>query len=115
MKLVEVNKKAFIIRNDFEKNKINYTLLKKEYMKYNKIKGIHRFIKKSKILFPKLNCGLASVYLKHFLGGEVIKGKYKKQDHTFLFLGNKIVVDITADQYGGPKIYIGPIKEPWSV
>ena len=65
MKLVEVNKKAFIIRNDFEKNKINYTLLKKEYMKYRKIKNIDSFIKRSKVLFPKLNCGLASVYLKN--------------------------------------------------
>jgi hypothetical protein len=26
----------------------------------------------------------------------------------------EIVVDITADQFGGPAVYVGPLAEPWS-
>jgi hypothetical protein len=105
-----------IARKLFETGLINDNLLIDLYNHYNKDVGnTNLFIKRAKDLFPKLNCGLASVYLQKLLGeGEVIGGKYKDQDHTFLLL-KRMVIDITADQYGGPRVYIGPLKRPWAL
>ena len=104
------------IRSNFEKQEVDYLLLRKLYTKYNKIPSIDSFMEKAKSLFPKLNCGLASLYIQNKLGkGELIKGKYKNQNHTFLLLENNTIIDITSDQYGGPKVYIGPLKKPWGL
>jgi hypothetical protein len=85
------------------------------YIKFNPIEDVTEFMRRAQKLFPSLNCGLASVYLKHTLGfGEVVCGEYSGQRHTFLMIG-QLIVDITADQYGGPELYIGPLVEPWSV
>lgn len=57
----------------------------------------------------------ATVYLNHlFSAGEIVNGKFKGNNHTFLLLDQNIVVDITADQYGGPRVYVGEMKLPWS-
>lgn len=102
-------------RYAFEQKTINTALLKKLYKKYTTIPNIDIFLQQAQHLFPHLNCGLASVYLKNILPtSQIIQGSYKGNPHTFL-LFKKTIIDITADQYGGPKIYIGPLKQPWSL
>lgn len=116
MNLSEIRKSAFLARKSFESGSVDYSFLSKLYSKYNRVKNIGSFIEKSKNIFPHLNCGLTSVYLKSvFSGGKIINGKYKNHNHTFLLSGNKIIVDITADQYSGPKVYAGLLKKPWSL
>jgi len=66
-------------------------------------------------LFPKLNCGIASLYIQYKLKhGTIVQGFYNNIPHTFFLLGDNII-DITADQFGGPKIYTGKLKEPWRI
>ncbi|PIN88827.1 hypothetical protein COU60_05380 [Candidatus Pacearchaeota archaeon CG10_big_fil_rev_8_21_14_0_10_34_76] len=115
IELQELNSLVIQARHNFENNQIEFNLLKKLYIQYNSIKGIDRFLKDAQSLFPKLNCGVTSVYLRHLLKkGDVIKGYYKGHKHTFLKVDDKII-DITSDQYGGPKIYIGPLVPPWKI
>ncbi len=101
------------IRNDFEAGTIDQELLLELYRDYADVGDTVRFVKKAKDIFPNGNCGLASLYLKEKLGGEVVQGKYAKHNHTFLLI-NDTVIDITADQFGGPKVYVGPLQSPWS-
>ncbi len=83
-------------------------------MEYNPLEDIGSFIKRSRKLFPRLNCGLATLYLREILeDGTVVQGKYNGKNHTFLLIDGNTVVDITADQYGGPKVYVGPLRKPW--
>ena len=105
---------AIRVRKEFEKISMDVMKLTKIYDKYNKIENTENFVKQGLAQFPKLNCGLASSYLQDKIGGEIIKGKFGDNNHSFLKLG-KNIVDITADQYGGPKVYIGPLIKPWSV
>ena len=104
------------IRNQFEKGKVDQQLLKKLYTAYNLINKIELFVRKATGFFPNLNCGLATVYIRHVLGkGEVVNGYYEKNSHTFLLLDNNTIADITADQYLGPKVYFGPLRAPWKL
>ncbi len=108
--LKEIAKEA---RRSFEERKIKSSLLEELYSKYSPIQDITLFISRAIDSFPSSNCGVASVYLHHILGeGEVVQGKYAGNNHTFLMIGSK-VIDITADQYEGPTVYVGPIKTPW--
>jgi hypothetical protein len=85
------------------------------YKQYNNIPQIDLFVRQAKELFPELNCGLASIYLKDKLKkGIIVQGTYAGENHTFLLI-NQIVIDITADQYGGPEVYVGPLEEPWKL
>ncbi len=103
------------VRSLFEQRYINPCLLANLYMDYNPIPEINLFITKSQSLFPRLNCGIASLYLKYILGeGDVVQGTYAGQVHTYLRLRGKIIVDITADQFEGPRIYRGAEEHPWS-
>jgi hypothetical protein len=43
-----------------------------------------------------------------------VRGTYSGYSHTFLLLGGN-VVDITADQFDGPPVYVGPLTQPWEV
>ncbi|HIH42796.1 TPA: hypothetical protein HA246_04075 [Candidatus Woesearchaeota archaeon] len=119
LQLNEIKKIAYSARKKFETDKIPINKLKKLYLAYNKMPNIKKFLLQAKKLFPKLNCGLATVYLKYMLGsGKIVNGKYKNNNHTFLLLANKqnkLIIDITADQYEGPKVYVGRIKKPWSL
>ena len=116
MRIKEIEKSVSEIRKDFEEGKVNYNNLKILYQDYNKIDDINNFIDKSKSLFPNLNCGLASLYIINKLRqGRIIKGKHKNDNHTFVLLKKDIIIDITSDQYGGPKVYIGELKEPWRI
>ncbi len=102
------------IRKSFEKKEIPQEKLERLYSQYNPVKDIKTFIRRAAESFPRGNCGLASVYLQQFLPtAEVIKGKYGLESHTFLLLDKRLVVDITADQFDGPKVYVGPFCDPW--
>ena len=102
-------------RTVFEHKSVNKKILQTLYEKYTTVPDCKQFIERASDLFPKLNCGLASVYLQYLLKkGRIIQGKYGENNHTFLLVKNTII-DITADQYGGPKIYIGPLQVPWSL
>jgi hypothetical protein len=100
-------------RTDFDQKNVNIRDLSRLYQAFNPVPNIDMFVLEALKMFPELNCGLATVYLQSKLGGEIIKGKYQERYHTFLMLGDQIV-DITADQYGGPRIYVGPLQAPWS-
>lgn len=69
--------------------------------------------------FPFLACELATIYMQYLLqDGEVTSGSYVTPDgivlpHTFLMFDDLTGVDITADQFRGPKVYVGPIVAPW--
>jgi hypothetical protein len=109
--VLRVAKKA---REDFELGAIPEDLLITLYQAYHHLDDPGQFISEAKRIFPKLSCGVATVYLKHRLGkGKIIRGSYDRESHTFLMIEN-VVIDITADQYGGPKIYVGPLQKPWS-
>ena len=104
------------IRRQFESGKVPQLLLALEYFRYNPISDVTRFIYSAGEMFPKLNCGIASTYLRGELGaGQIVTGSYNGVKHTFLLLDGRVVVDITADQFGGPSVYIGALKKPWSL
>lgn len=103
------------IRQEFENRSISDSILADLYAKYSDIEDTGLFVRKAKEMFPRGNCGLASLYLKKILGmGKLIQGKYGSEPHTYLSIGEDII-DITADQYGGPKVYIGPLIAPWTL
>lgn len=105
---------VFRIRRRFESGKIPPLVLASAYSGYNPIDDVTRFVSLANELFPRLNCGVASSYLRDTLGGgEVVTGTYNGSTHTFLLFNGTTVVDITADQFGGPRVYIGPLTEPW--
>ncbi|MEK6826458.1 MAG: hypothetical protein AABX90_02415 [Nanoarchaeota archaeon] len=57
---------------------------------------------------------MATLYLRDVIeGGDIVRGSYKDKNHTFPLIDGNTVVDITADQYGGPKIYVGLLRKPW--
>ena len=112
--LDKIRMKALKARKKFKSGRIDKNKLALFYYRYNPISDTKTFVKRSRRLFPNLNCGLASLYLKDKLHvGEIIRGKYNGKNHTFLLIDDEVVVDITADQYGGPEVYVGPLKKPW--
>lgn len=71
--------------------------------------------------FPAYSCDGAAAVLRERAGyGEIITGSYTRYEcHAFLgigatALGMDTIVDITADQFGGPEIFVGQIVPPWS-
>lgn len=110
----EIKRKALEVRRRFESGTVDNNKLVQLYEEYNPIQDTEGFVRSSKRFFPNLNCGLASLYLRDSLHeGEVVRGKYNGNNHTFLLVDGTTVVDITADQYGGPEIYVGPLRKPW--
>jgi hypothetical protein len=106
---------AAAARSALESGSVSREVLSRLYTGYNPDVAIDSFLDKAAELFPSLNCGLASVYLQHVLDqGSVVRGRYGSQLHTFLVIDDT-VVDITADQYGGPRVYVGPLRAPWAV
>jgi hypothetical protein len=114
MRKTTIEKVAHRARNQFEGGTVAHDLLVSLYREYSRVGDTSGFVKKANDIFPTGNCGLASLYLKRELGGEVVQGKYEDNNHTFLLIDN-MVVDITADQFGGPKIYVGYLRSPWSL
>lgn len=104
------------VRERFEATNLDGEFLAKLYGAYADVGDVKRFVDQALKMFPRLSCGIASVYLQHELGeGTIIQGKYGSHDHTFLRLDDGTIVDITADQYGGPKTYVGELRPPWSL
>lgn len=113
MNVQEITSIAQKIRKEFEEGTVPLPLIEERYQKYNPVES-EEFFTKAQELFPSLNCGIASVYLQvHLPGSQIVKGKYKENNHTFLRV-NEMIIDITADQYGGPEVYVGPLVSPWS-
>ena len=109
----EIQAVAEKVRMEFEQKRIPKETLSMLYSEYNPDVDGNIFTTEAEKIFPRLNCGLTSIYLKKMLGGEVIRGKYDGHDHTFLLLNNQ-VIDTTADQYRGPRVYVGELKLPWT-
>ncbi len=121
LELSEIKDMAIDIRRQFEEHEIEDDLLIRLYHDYNpQVEDIKLFVESAKELFPNLNCGLATAYLKECLQmGRIVNGEYNGENHTFLLIENiseePILVDITSDQYGGPDIYVGPVVAPWTI
>lgn len=107
-------KVAHQTRHLFESGAVNHELLVGLYREYADVGDTLHFVAKAKDIFPNGNCGLTSLYLKKQLGGKVVQGKYKEHNHTFLLIDD-IVIDITADQFGGPGVYVGHLQLPWAL
>ena len=104
------------VRERFVARQVSRDVLQRLYHQYNPSVDAVIFVAEAERMFPHLNCGLATVYLRAILGqGRVRQGKYADNNHTFLLLNGDMVVDITADQYGGPKVYVGKLEFPWSI
>ncbi|MFB6145854.1 MAG: hypothetical protein ABEJ99_05125 [Candidatus Nanohaloarchaea archaeon] len=109
-----IEKTAADVREQFQSGDIDVEQLEQLYSGYSDVDDVKEFVSKGVEKFPELCCGLASIYLKDRLGkGEVINGSYSDKNHTFLRVDGNIL-DITADQFGGPKLYFGPPEKPWS-
>ena len=105
---------AMQVRRKMEEGLIDPKQAEKLYAGYADVPGVQLFVRRARKLFPNLNCGLASIILQHELQeGEVVNGKYGSKNHTFLLLHGDVVVDITADQYGGPSVYVDTLRKPW--
>lgn len=108
-------KRVKVVRSAFDEKSIDYLLLEKLYTRYADVGDTHQFVSKAMEQFPLLGCGVASVYLQHALSaGRIVKGTYMGYDHTFLTIDN-LIVDITADQYNGPPVYVDALREPWAI
>ncbi len=116
LSLVQIEQKAICARAEFDEQRAPISLIKFLYLEYypsNLDTDAHIDFMLER--FPIGNCAIASVYLRHLIGdGDVIDGRYNVEDHQFLYVG-KLVVDITADQFGGPKVHVGELREPWSL
>jgi hypothetical protein len=105
-------------RQAFESKSIARPLLRKLYLDHNpSVLDIDNYLDFTARIFPKGNCGLASIYLQHmFSSGTVVEGAYCQErsiePHQFLMIEG-LTVDITADQFGGPAVYVGPLQLPW--
>ncbi len=99
-------------RRELRLGRVDRGLLARLYHGYQPIPEVRRFVERGLGMFPKLCCGLASVYLRHRLAEGVVHcGSYAGQPHTVLVVRGW-VVDVTADQFGGPGVYVGPLVPP---
>ena len=101
-------------RREFEERALPLPRLMRLYARYNVAVEAERFCIAAIDGFPRGACGLASLHLVTLLGrGEVVYGRFIDEGHTFVLLEDDVVVDITADQFGGPPVHVGPIHDPW--
>ena len=116
----EVLDAAHMVRGQFETRTYNWERIRKRYAAYA---GYELDRGEAESLWPMYNCGLAAVALHDLLGtGEIIRagvGRYDNAKHTFLELDSidtgPVIADITADQFGGPPVYVGKLVLPWSI
>jgi hypothetical protein len=102
-------------RRAFEAGLFDVAIARLAYGAYAPGLDIDLFLARSRALFPALNCGLCSAYLRAVLGrGSIRRGRYDGEAHTVLAIGSTII-DITADQFGGPPVYVGPPRRPWEL
>jgi hypothetical protein len=89
-------------RRAFESGGFDVATARLAYSTYAPELDIDLFLARSRGLFPALNCGLCSTYLRAVLQrGSIGRGRYGGEPHTVLAIGSTII-DITADQFGGP-------------
>jgi hypothetical protein len=104
---------AIDAREQLSRRRVDPELLARLYYAYNRIPDVDAFVESGLRMFPRLCCGLASSYLRGRLGeGVVCRGSYGGQRHSYLLVRGS-VLDITADQFGGPEVYHGPLVSPW--
>jgi hypothetical protein len=104
------------IRERFDSEHIDAGKLATLYQSYHHLEDINNFVARGLRTFPHFCCGLASAYLRAHIGrGQITYGRYHTNRHSFLLIDNTMIVDITADQFGGPKVYVGPLESPWSL
>lgn len=88
------------------------------------------WIEQTLSLFPVNGCEVATaVLLDRLRTGKIVYGRYEheplgphniRKSHTFWTQSesnssNPLIADITADQYGGPPIYVGTLIKPWNI
>ena len=113
--LAEIPAKAHQTRRAFESGCFDVSVARRAYTDYAPDIDVDLFLSHSRRLFPALNCGLCSTYLRAVLHcGTVRRGRYNADLHTVLIVGST-VIDVTADQFGGPPVYIGPLRQPWTL
>jgi hypothetical protein len=111
--LAMLHAKAREVRLAFECNAFDTELARRAYRAYAPDIDLDLFLDRARGLFPALNCGLCSTYLAAVLGcGVIRRGKYGDMGHTVLMVGG-LIVDITADQFGGAPMYVGAPQLPW--
>lgn len=102
------------VRAAFEARSCDNGIAAAAYQAYTSVPDIELFLWRAQVLFPALNCGLCSAYLRSVLScGSIVHTRYNGHPHTVLAVDN-VIIDITADQYGGPPIYVGAARPPWS-
>lgn len=105
------------VRDEFEHGNADRRMLEKLYRNTTDANP-GNFVQAALESFPDGNCSIASLYLRQKLRkGKVVTGRFHGEPHAFLLLNpeTRYIADITADQYGGPKVYIGPLVQPWSL
>jgi hypothetical protein len=114
MSLVRLRRSAARVRREFERGTFDLRLAIAAYTAYApEVGDVPGFVERARGLFPTGCCGLCSVYLRSRLGcGTVVSGSYDGHLHTVLLVDG-LLVDVTADQFGGPPIYVGPPRPPW--
>jgi hypothetical protein len=101
-------------RRDFEAKRIDIAHAVDLYARYTEVGDTERFVTRALDGFPSLCCGVACLVLRDRLGGgRIINGSYRRYGHTFLLV-DAMVIDITADQFGGPGVHVATMRWPWS-
>lgn len=113
--LQEIRARVTQTREAFESGTFDVTIARRAYADYAPDIDLDLFLPRARELFPALNCGLCSTYLRAILQrGTVHRGSYNGERHTVLLI-NSTVIDITADQFGGPPVYVGALRRPWKL
>jgi hypothetical protein len=101
------------VRAAFETGTYDEDIAVAAYQADAPVPDIELFLRRARVLFPALNCGLCSAYLRAVLGfGSMARTRYNGHPHTVLAVDN-VIIDITADQFGGPPTYVGAVQPPW--
>jgi hypothetical protein len=127
---------AVSARHDFETKALELSylqsLVKREliYIAESYKDDLTSWIEQTIMTFPGDGCELASaVLLDRLQSGKIIYGRYVhepigphniKKSHTFwsqegTLSEHTLIADITADQYGGPPVYVGTMVQPWVI
>jgi hypothetical protein len=92
--------------------------------------GLAQWIEQTIAEYPVNSCELATaVLLDRLQTGKIVYGRYEykplgphntRKSHSFWSTSDPkneitLIADITADQYGGPPIYVGPLIQPWTI
>ncbi len=122
MNIEEIRGIATTVRKEFESGEVDRELLEKIFRECRSqpVSNAHYYVQQALRQFPKNCCEIASVYLQTRLHiGHLEHGLYEDRrcpssgGHGVLLLDHSMIADITADQFGGPPVYVGPLRHPW--